>query len=116
MTIYPNMILDALRTVRYPGTGRDIVDMGMVNDDIRIDGNRVSFSLTFEKPTDPFIKSVVKAAEAAILALLARPRDPDSRARAPPQLLAFSRLFTFQPSAPAPGAGFSRGPWQLPPS
>ena len=44
MTIYPNLILDALRTVRYPGTGKDIVDMGMVNDDIRIDGNRVSFS------------------------------------------------------------------------
>ena len=68
MTIYPNLVLDALRTVRYPGTGKDIVEMGMVNDDIRIDGNRVSFSLTFEKPTDPFIKSVVKAAEAAILA------------------------------------------------
>ena len=68
MTIYPNMILDALRTVRYPGTGKDIVEMGMVNDDIRIDGNRVSLSLTFEKSTDPFIKSVVKAAEAAILA------------------------------------------------
>ena len=68
MTIYPNLILDALRTVRYPGTGKDIVEMGMVNDDIRIDGNRVSLSLTFEKPTDPFIKSVVKAAEAAILA------------------------------------------------
>ena len=68
MTIYPNLVLDALRTVRYPGTGKDIVEMHMVNDDIRIDGNRVSFSLTFEKPTDPFIKSVVKAAEAAILA------------------------------------------------
>ena len=68
MTIYPNLIIDALRTVRYPGTRKDIVEMGMLNDDIRIDGNRVSFSLTFEKPTDPFIKSVVKAAEAAILA------------------------------------------------
>ena len=68
MTIYPNLVLDALRTVRYPGTGKDIVKMGMVNDDIRIDDNRGSFSLTFEKPTDPFIKSVVKAAEAAILA------------------------------------------------
>ena len=68
MTLYPNLILDALRTVRYPGTGKDIVEMGMVNDDMRIDGNRVSFSLTFDKPTDPFIKSVVKAAEAAIIA------------------------------------------------
>jgi hypothetical protein len=38
----------------------------MVEDDIRIDGNKVSFSLIFDKPTDPFIKSVVKAAEVAI--------------------------------------------------
>ncbi len=66
MTLYPNLILDALRTVRYPGTGKNIVEMGMVADDMRIDGNRVSFSLVFDKPTDPFIKSVVRAAEVAI--------------------------------------------------
>ena len=66
MTIYPNLILDALRTVRYPGTGKDLVTMGMVEDDIRIDGNRVSFSLIFPRPTDPFIKSVVRASEVAI--------------------------------------------------
>ena len=66
MTLYPNLILDALRTVRYPGNGKNIVDLGMVEDDIRIDGNRVSFSLIFDKPTDPFAKSLVKAAEAAL--------------------------------------------------
>lgn len=66
MTLYPNLIIDALRTVRYPGTGKDLVEMGMVNDDMRIDGMKVSFSLIFEKPTDPFIKSIVKAAEVAI--------------------------------------------------
>jgi len=38
----------------------------MVADNIRIDGMTVSFSLTFEKPTDPFMKSMVKAAETAI--------------------------------------------------
>jgi ATP-binding protein involved in chromosome partitioning len=38
----------------------------MVDDNIRIDGNKVSFSLIFDKPTDPFIRSVVKSAEAAI--------------------------------------------------
>ncbi len=38
----------------------------MVADNIRIDGMSVSFSLTFEKPTDPFMKSMVKAAETAI--------------------------------------------------
>ena len=67
MTLYPNLILDALRNVRYPASGKDIVSAGMVEDDIRIDGNKVTFSLIFDKPTDPFIKSLVRAAETAIL-------------------------------------------------
>lgn len=67
MAIYPKLILDALATVRYPGTGKNLVEAEMVEDDIRIDGNKVSFSLIFEKPTDPFMKSVIKAAETAIL-------------------------------------------------
>lgn len=67
MAIYPKLILDALEKVRYPGTGKDLVSAEMVEDDIRIEGNKVSFSLVFEKANDPFIKSVVKAAETAIL-------------------------------------------------
>lgn len=67
MTIYPQLIIDALSKVRYPGTGKDLVSSGMIEDNIRIDGNKVTFSLLFEKPNDPFIKSVVKAAETAIL-------------------------------------------------
>lgn len=66
MQLYPNLILDALKNVRYPASGKNIVDAGMVEDDIRIDGNKVSFSLIFDKPTDPFIKSIVRAAESAI--------------------------------------------------
>lgn len=66
MTLYPNLILDALRHVRYPGTGEDLVTAGMVEDDLRIDGMNVSFSLIFDKPNSPFLKSVVKAAEKAI--------------------------------------------------
>lgn len=65
-TLYPKLILDALTTVRYPGSGKNLVEAGMVEDDLRIDGQKVSFSLIFDKPTDPFIKSVVKAAETAI--------------------------------------------------
>ncbi|MDH6355507.1 ATP-binding protein involved in chromosome partitioning [Dysgonomonas sp. PH5-45] len=65
--VYPKLILDALRNVRYPGTGKDVVEMGMVSEDIHINGNKVSFSLVFDKPNDPFIKSVVKACETAIL-------------------------------------------------
>lgn len=66
MTLYPNLIKEALGTVRYPGTGKDIIAMEMLEDDIRIDGNSVSFSLIFEKPTDPFMKSILKSAETAI--------------------------------------------------
>lgn len=61
------MIIDALKQVRYPGNGKNIVELGMVEDDIRIDGRKVTFSLIFDKPTDPFMKSVVKNAEMAIL-------------------------------------------------
>lgn len=66
MQLYPKLITDALATVRYPGTGKNLVEAGMVEDDLRIDGMKVSFSLIFEKSTDPFMKSVVRAAEAAI--------------------------------------------------
>ena len=66
MTLYPKLILDALATVRYPGTGKNLVEAEMVADNIRIDGMKVSFSLVFEKNTDPFMKSIVKAAETAI--------------------------------------------------
>ncbi|MBQ2123789.1 MAG: Mrp/NBP35 family ATP-binding protein [Bacteroidaceae bacterium] len=66
MTLYPNLIIDALRNVRYPGNGKNIVEAEMLEDDLRIDGMNVSFSIIFEKPTDPFIKSVLKSAEAAI--------------------------------------------------
>ncbi|MEY8706395.1 Mrp/NBP35 family ATP-binding protein [Bacteroides faecichinchillae] len=66
MTLYPKLILDALATVRYPGTGKNLVEAEMVADNLRIDGMSVSFSLIFEKSTDPFMKSMLKAAETAI--------------------------------------------------
>ena len=66
MTIYPKLIHDALSTVRYPGNGKSIMENEMLEDDLRIDGMKVSFSLIFEKETDPFKKSVVKASETAI--------------------------------------------------
>ena len=67
MAIYPQLIIDALKHVRYPGTGEDIVSAEMIDDNIRIDGNKISFSLLLEKPNDPFAKSLVKACEQAIL-------------------------------------------------
>ena len=67
MAFYPQLIIDALKHVRYPGTGEDIVSAEMIDDNIRIDGNKISFSLLLEKPNDPFAKSLVKACEQAIL-------------------------------------------------
>lgn len=66
MTLYPNLIIEALRGVRYPGNGKSIVDLGMIADNMRINGMSVSFGLVFDKSTDPFIRSLVKTAEAAI--------------------------------------------------
>ena len=64
--MYPQQIIDALQHVRYPGTGKNLIESGMLEDDIRISGLEVSFSLIFEKDNDPFLKSVIKATEAAI--------------------------------------------------
>ena len=72
MELYPKLIMDALATVRYPGTGKNVVEMKMVEDDLRISGMHVSFSLVFDKPTDPFLKSMVKACEAAIHAYVSK--------------------------------------------
>ena len=79
--LYPKLILDALATVRYPGTGKNIVEMQMVDDDIRIAGLSVSFTLVFDKPTDPFMRSVVKAAEAAIHAYASKDAEVEIKTR-----------------------------------
>ncbi|MBR0201185.1 MAG: Mrp/NBP35 family ATP-binding protein [Bacteroidaceae bacterium] len=72
MEIYPQLIIDALKTVRYPGTGKNIIEMEMLEDDMRISGLHVSFSLIFDKPTNPFLKSLIKASEAAIHAFVSK--------------------------------------------
>ena len=66
IVLYPQQVIDALRHVRYPGTGQDLVESGMLEDDIRISGFEVSFSLIFPKDNDPFMKSVIRASEVAL--------------------------------------------------
>ena len=82
MELYPQLILDALQTVRYPGTGKNIVEMKMVEDDMRIAGLHVSFTLIFDKPTDPCRNSVVKAAEAAIHAYACKDAEVEIKTKA----------------------------------
>ncbi|UKK51618.1 Mrp/NBP35 family ATP-binding protein [Prevotella sp. E13-17] len=75
MTLYPKLIMDALATVTYAGTKKNLVESDMVVDtptvvplDPAVEGNnwKVSVVLLFPRDTDPFLKSTVKAAEAAI--------------------------------------------------
>lgn len=66
MTLYPKLIRDILATVIYPGTKKNLIESGMVADNLRINGNKVSFSLIFPRDTDPFIQSTLKSAEATL--------------------------------------------------
>jgi ATP-binding protein involved in chromosome partitioning len=75
MNVYPHLIVEALRNVRYPGSGKNIVELGMLADDIRINGKQISFSIIFERANDPFAKSVVKAAETAVLTYISPDLD-----------------------------------------
>jgi ATP-binding protein involved in chromosome partitioning len=63
--IVPKNVTDALREVRYPGSNEDIVSLDMAQE-IRLAGQRVSFSLVFQKSDDPNIEQVVLDCEKAI--------------------------------------------------
>ena len=65
------MIMDALATVTYAGTKKNLVESEMVADQPAVaqreDGSwKVTVVLEFPRETDPFLKSTVKSAEAAI--------------------------------------------------
>ena len=73
MTLYPQLIMDALATVMYAGTKKNVVESGMVADTPSVaapaaegDPWKVKVVLEFPRDTDPFLKSTIKAAEAAI--------------------------------------------------
>ena len=73
MQLYPQLIMDALATVTYAGTKKNLVESQMVADQPAIaapanDGEpwKVTVVLEFPRDTDPFLKSTVKATEAAI--------------------------------------------------
>jgi ATP-binding protein involved in chromosome partitioning len=58
-------ILEVLRKVKHPDKQQDIVSLGMV-DEIKMEGNKLSFTLYFKKPNDPFTSSIKKACVQAI--------------------------------------------------
>ncbi len=66
MELYPKLITDALATVTYAGTKKNLIESEMLADTPSIHGNHVRIVLIFPRETDPFLKSTLKAAEAAI--------------------------------------------------
>ncbi len=73
MTLYPQLIIDALATVTYAGTKKSLVESNMLADTPAVSAPqnpgepwKVKVVLLFPRDTDPFLKSTVKAAEAAI--------------------------------------------------
>ena len=73
MILYPKKVMEALATVMYAGTKKNLVESEMVADTPAVSAPKsegepwqVKVVLTFPRNTDPFLKSTVKAAEAAI--------------------------------------------------
>ena len=73
--LYPKLIEEALAMVTYPGTKKSLIESEMLADTPVVtketgeDGQerwKVRVDLLFPRETDPFLKSTVKAAEAAI--------------------------------------------------
>ncbi len=73
MKLYPQIIIDALATVIYAGTKKNLIESDMVADTPVVSAPssqgepwKVKVVLEFPRNTDPFLKSTVKSAEAAI--------------------------------------------------
>ena len=60
MKLSPEKVLEVLKNVNHPSARTDIVSLDMVQD-IQTDENKISFSLSYSKPNDPFAGSVKKA-------------------------------------------------------
>jgi ATP-binding protein involved in chromosome partitioning len=67
-TLTEEAILEALRGVRDPELGRDLVALGMVKD-IVVDGTTVAFTLELTTPACPLRDRIEREARAAVLAL-----------------------------------------------
>src|SRR5437763_13124390 len=57
-------ILEALKTVRFPGLSRDIVSFGFVKD-VNVDGGDVAFTIHFQTENPNAAQQIARDAEAA---------------------------------------------------
>lgn len=74
MTVIPKNITDILRNVIFPGSKENVVDLDMVQE-IRIAGNRISFTLVFQRDDDPDIQAVSDACADEVEKILGKGYD-----------------------------------------
>ena len=58
-------ILEALRKVKHPETGNDIVSQGMV-ENLVVNDSKIQFTLSFSRSRDPFATSLKRACETVL--------------------------------------------------
>ena len=66
MLIQPKDVTEALRTVKMPGSDQNIVELDMVQQ-IRIEGEKISFTLVFQRSNDPNVPNIKAQCVQAIL-------------------------------------------------
>jgi ATP-binding protein involved in chromosome partitioning len=65
MALAPKRITDILQKVIFPGSKQSVTDLNMIQE-IRIAGNRISFSLVFQQDNDPNIPLIIEACKQEI--------------------------------------------------
>ncbi len=78
MNYTKDQITEALGKIRYPDKNQDIISLNMVSD-LKVEENKISFLLVFPKANSPFEKSMVKACEATLKALIGSDIEIDIR-------------------------------------
>jgi len=58
-------VLHSLKQVVHPEKGKDIVELGMI-ENLQVEGDAIQFSLVTSKPNDPLVASIRKAAAIAL--------------------------------------------------
>ncbi len=95
MNITVEEVINALKHVNHPAASKSIVELGMVSN-VRIDGLKVSFTLSFAKAKDPMKNSIVAACEKALRFYVHPDVEPDIDIQTPPQPSAAQNTVTLQ--------------------
>ena len=88
-TIQESSVMEALRTVKYPGYSRDIVSFGLVKG-VQIDGGAVGVLLELTTPNPEIGNQIADAAKAALRDQIEGITDAHVQVQVPPPTSAVS--------------------------